>query len=88
MLAIVEAFLPETGQWLGLAAMLLVLVLFAGLGRIRGDDDDIPGVSFLRGWSVFAAVMTIVGVFGGGPFSPVYWGLWIVGLALLIWNRR
>ena len=88
MLAIVEAFLPEAGQWLGLAAMLLVLALFAGLGRIRGDDDDIPGVSFLRGWSVFAAVMTIVGVFGGGPFSPVYWGLWIVGLALLIWNRR
>ena len=46
MLAIVEAFLPETGQWLGLAAML-VLVLFAGL-PIRGDDNDIPGVSFLR----------------------------------------
>ena len=88
MLAIVEAFLPETGQWLGLAAMLLVLVLFAGLGRIRGDDDDIPGVSFLRGWSIFAAVLTLVGVFGGWPFSPVYWGLWIAGLALLIWNRR
>ena len=53
MLAIVEAFLPETGQWLGLAAMLLVLVLFAGLGRIRGDDDDIPGVSFLTRMEYF-----------------------------------
>ena len=55
MLAIVEAFLPETGHWLGLAAMLLVLVLFAGLGRIRGDDDDIPASLSLRGWSIFAA---------------------------------
>ena len=30
----------------------------------------------------FRGVLTLVGVFGGWP-SPVYWGLWIAGLALL-----
>jgi len=88
VLALVENFLPEPGQWLGLAAVLATLCLFAGLGRIRGVANDLPGVSILLGWSVFAAVLTLTGVFGGWPFTPVFWGLSAIGLGMLIWNRR
>ncbi|MBO89585.1 MAG: hypothetical protein CMP14_08685 [Rickettsiales bacterium] len=88
MLALVEYFLPEPSQWLGLASVLASLCLFSGLGRIYGVAQDLPGVSVLLGWSVLAAVLTISNVFGGWFFMPVFGCLSVIGIGMLIWNRH
>ena len=88
MLALVEFFLPEPGQWLGLASVFATLCIFSGLGRICGVAHDLPGVSVLLGWSVFASVLTISGVFGGWSFMPVFGSVSLIGIGMLIWNRH
>jgi hypothetical protein len=73
--SILNSFLPEPAQWVGLGATLLTFLMFAGLGSIRGVSDELPGLPILIGWSVLAAVLTIVGVFTPWAFTPFFWGL-------------
>jgi hypothetical protein len=73
--SIVNSLLPEPAQWVGLGATLLTLLMFAGLGSIRGVADQLPGLPILIGWSILAAVLTIVGVFTPWAFTPFFWGL-------------
>ena len=75
MFSIVNSLLPEPAQWVGLGATLLTLLMFAGLGSIRGVADQLPGLPILIGWSILAAVLTIVGVFTPWAFTPFFWGL-------------
>ena len=89
MIAAIYSFLPETGQWLGLGAVLIAVAMFSGLGRIRGVEQDLPGVSILYGWSILAAALTVTGVFTPLAFAPIFWTLAAVAaIALIISARR
>ena len=89
MIATVNSFLPETGQWLALGAVLITVAMFSGLGRIRGVAQDLPGVSILYGWSILAAALTVTGVFTPLAFAPTFWTLAAVAaIALIISVRR
>ena len=84
MFSIVNSFLPEPAQWVGLGATLLTFLMLAGLGSIRGVSDELPGLPILIGWSVLAAVLTIVGVFTPWAFTPFFWGLAAISVFPLI----
>ena len=88
MIATVNSFLPETGQWLGLGAVLIALAMFSGLGRIRGVEQGLPGVSILYGWSVLAAALTVTGVFTPLAFAPTFWTLAAISAVALIQSAR
>ena len=89
MIATVNSFLPETFQWLGLGAVMIVIAMFSGLGRICCVDQDPPGVSILYGWSILAAALTVTGVFTPLAFAPTFWTLSAVAaIALIISARR
>ena len=83
MFSIVNSFLPEPAQWAGLGACLLTLLMLAGLGRVRGISDELPGMPILIGWSLLAVVLTIVGVFTPWAFTSFFWGLAIVSIIVL-----
>ena len=89
MIATVNSFLPETGQWLGLGAVLISIAMFSGLGRVRGVEQELPGVSILYGWSILAAALTVTGVFTPLAFAPTFWTLAaIAAIALFVSARR
>ena len=73
MIATVHSFLPDTGQWLALGAVLITVTMFSGLGRILCVEQELPGVSILYGWSILAAALTVTGVFTPLAFAPTFW---------------
>ena len=88
MIDALNSFFPGSNQWIGLAAIILTITMFAGLGRMRGIASDMPGVSILIGWSVFVSVMTLAGVFTLASFSTVFWVLAAISLVTLIFTAR
>lgn len=88
MLTVVESLLPETGQWIGLGAALLVTLMFAALGRVQGVSNELPGANILFGWAIVASVLTIAGVLTPWVFTPFFWLLVGCAPVVLIWSYR
>ena len=88
MFSIIDSFLPDASQWVGFFSVILATLMFTGLGRIWGVSEQLPGVPILFGWMLLTGVLTLIGVFSSWAFSPIFWGLALVSVIVLIMRWR